>query len=50
MEYAILDKAGRLQVPSDYLEKIGVKKSNKLRVELGDGRIVLLPPEEAEEE
>ncbi|OBR64490.1 ABC transporter [Paenibacillus oryzae] len=50
VEYAILDKAGRLQVPSDYLEKIGVKKSNKLRVELGDGRIVLLPPEEAEEE
>ncbi|MHA7966084.1 ABC transporter ATP-binding protein [Paenibacillus sp. CAU 1782] len=50
VEYAILDKAGRLQVPSDYLEKIGVKQSNKLRVELGDGRIVLLPPEETEEE
>ncbi|NIK80228.1 ABC-type lipoprotein export system ATPase subunit [Paenibacillus castaneae] len=46
VEYAVLDKAGRLQVPSNYLESIGVKNSNKLRVELGDGRIVLLPPEE----
>lgn len=48
VEYAILDKAGRLQVPSDYLERIGVRNTNKLRVELGDGRIVLLPPEEEE--
>lgn len=49
VEYAVLDKAGRLQVPSNYLESIGVKNSNKLRVELGDGRIVLLPPEEKAE-
>ncbi|WP_424767388.1 ABC transporter ATP-binding protein [Paenibacillus sp. sgz302251] len=46
VEYAILDKAGRLQVPANYLESIGVKNSNKLRVELSEGRIVLLPPEE----
>ncbi|WP_169090286.1 ABC transporter ATP-binding protein [Paenibacillus sp. PL91] len=49
VEYAVLDKAGRLQVPASYLESIGVKNSNKLRVELGEGRIVLLPPEEKSE-
>ena len=50
VEYAILDKAGRLQVPAGYLESIGVKNSNKVRVELNEGRIVLLPPEPGEEE
>ncbi|THF75133.1 ABC transporter ATP-binding protein [Cohnella fermenti] len=47
VEYAILDKAGRLQVPSGYLESIGIKNSNKVKVELEDGRIVLTPPDEA---
>jgi ABC-type lipoprotein export system ATPase subunit len=45
VEYAILDKAGRLQVPAGYLESIGVRNTNKVRVELNEGRIVLLPPE-----
>ncbi|MFD0589880.1 ABC transporter ATP-binding protein [Paenibacillus sp. GCM10027627] len=48
VEYAILDKAGRLQVPSNYLETIGLKNSNKVRLELIDGKIVILPPEEGE--
>ncbi|WP_274365945.1 ABC transporter ATP-binding protein [Paenibacillus thermotolerans] len=43
VEFAVLDKAGRLQVPSAYLESIGAKHANKLRVELDDGKIVLLP-------
>ncbi|WP_168123244.1 ABC transporter ATP-binding protein [Paenibacillus sp. HB172176] len=46
VEYAILDKAGRLQVPADYLDTIGARSSNKVRLELEDGRIVLLPAEE----
>ncbi|MCU6712933.1 ABC transporter ATP-binding protein [Paenibacillus sp. J5C_2022] len=45
VEYAIVDKAGRLQVPPGYLESIGVRNSNKVRVELEDGRIILLPPD-----
>lgn len=45
VEYAILDKAGRLQVPQGYLEAIGVRNTNRLKVELEDGRIVLLPPD-----
>jgi ABC-type lipoprotein export system ATPase subunit len=47
VEYAILDKAGRLQVPAAYLESIGVRDSNKIKVELQGGKIVLTPPEEA---
>lgn len=45
VEYAVLDQAGRLQIPSNYLESIGVKDTNKVQVTLEEGRIVLLPPE-----
>ncbi|RED56814.1 ABC transporter ATP-binding protein [Cohnella lupini] len=45
VEYAILDKAGRLQVPASYLESIGVKDSNKVKLELVEGKIVLTSPE-----
>lgn len=46
VEYAILDKAGRLQVPSAYLESIGVKDTNKVKLELVDGTIVLTSPDD----
>ncbi|CAI6086865.1 ABC transporter ATP-binding protein [Cohnella sp. JJ-181] len=46
VEYAILDKAGRLQVPADYLQAIGIKDTNKVKLELGDAKIVLTPPDE----
>lgn len=45
VEYAILDKAGRLQIPSNYLEAVGMKNSNKMVVTVEDGKIILLPPE-----
>lgn len=45
VEYAVLDQAGRLQIPTGYLESIGLKNSNKIQVTLEDGKIVLLPPE-----
>lgn len=44
VEYAVLDQAGRLQIPSGYLDSIGVKNTNKVQVTLEEGRIVLLPP------
>jgi ABC-type methionine transport system ATPase subunit len=47
IEYAVLDKAGRLQIPANYLEAIGVKNTNKVVVTLEDGKIVLLPPDRA---
>lgn len=42
-EYAVLDKAGRLQIPSGFLDVEGFKDNNKVRVEMEDGRIVLYP-------
>ncbi|PYI55923.1 ABC transporter ATP-binding protein [Paenibacillus flagellatus] len=45
VEYAILDKAGRLQIPSNYLEAVGMNNTNKMVVTVEDGKIVLLPPE-----
>ncbi|MRH42505.1 ATP-binding cassette domain-containing protein [Aquibacillus halophilus] len=44
IEYAVLDNAGRIQVPRDYLDSIGISDSNKLQVVLEDGRIALLNP------
>lgn len=44
-EYAVLDKAGRVQLPRDLLDSIGVK-GNKVSMELVDGRIVIGAPEE----
>ncbi|MCV9888553.1 ABC transporter ATP-binding protein [Metabacillus halosaccharovorans] len=43
-ELAVIDRAGRIQIPRDYLESIELGDSNKLRVELEDGRIVLVNP------
>jgi ABC-type lipoprotein export system ATPase subunit len=43
IEYAVVDKAGRLQIPSGYLNGEGFKDSNKVRVEMDDGRIILYP-------
>lgn len=47
VEYAILDRAGRLQVPATLLESIGIKDTNKVKLELVEGKIVLTSPEEA---
>jgi ABC-type lipoprotein export system ATPase subunit len=45
IEYAVLDKAGRLQIPAGYLDTEGFKDSNKVRVEMEEGRIILYPQE-----
>jgi ABC-type lipoprotein export system ATPase subunit len=47
IEYAVVDKAGRLQIPAGYMDADGFKDSNKVRVEMENGRIVLYPGEEA---
>lgn len=44
-EYAILDRAGRLQIPREMLEAAGVT-GNQVRLEMQDGRIVLTAPKE----
>ncbi len=39
-EYAIIDRAGRIQIPKDMLTEAGIV-DNKLRMEVKDGKIVL---------
>ncbi len=45
-ELAVLDRSGRLQIPKEYLEVLGLKGRDKIKVELDGKRIILLPPEE----
>lgn len=43
-EYVILDRAGRLQIPAEFLESLQLK-DNKVSIGLHDGRIVISKPE-----
>ena len=43
-EYAVLDRAGRLQIPREVLDSAGIE-GNKVKISLVDGKIVLLPME-----
>lgn len=48
-EYAILDRAGRLQIPRDMLDRMEIS-GNRLKVAMEDGRIILEKPlEEADD-
>lgn len=42
-EFAILDKAGRVQIPKELLEEMGLE-GNKVRLEMEDGRIIISGP------
>ncbi|MGN1249294.1 MAG: ABC transporter ATP-binding protein [Candidatus Spyradocola sp.] len=44
-EYALLDRAGRLQLPREMLDALKLS-GNRVRVELEEGRIVLTAPDE----
>ena len=43
-EFAVLDRAGRIQIPSELLQEMGLK-GNKVKLELVDGKIVIEKPE-----
>ncbi len=45
-EFVMLDRAGRLQLPQEFVEALGLKK--RVRVVLEDDRVVVLPQEQAE--
>ena len=38
-ELTVLDRAGRLQIPREYLEALGIKGGDKVRVELEEDKI-----------
>lgn len=44
-EYAVMDRAGRIQIPANFLEALGMQNSNKVKVQLENNRIVLRPPD-----
>ena len=43
-EFAVLDKAGRVQLPPELLKTLGIS-GNKVKLELKDGQIVITKPE-----
>ncbi len=47
-EFAIVDKVGRVQIPSELLKEIGLK-DNKVSVTVKDGQVVLSRPQSVEE-
>ena len=42
-EYSILDRAGRLQIPAEYLQRMGIA-GNKVKLEYVDGKVIISPP------
>lgn len=44
-EFAVLDRAGRVQIPQELLEQIGIE-GNKIKMEIKDGKIVIENPNE----
>lgn len=44
-EFAVLDRAGRVQIPSELLEEMGMD-GNKVKLELVDGKIIIEKPEQ----
>ena len=39
-EYAILDKAGRVQIPREFLDSLKLD-GNKVKIEMKDGKVIL---------
>ena len=46
-ELAVIDRHGRVQIPEDYLNKLGLKGVSKLKVELEDEKIVFYSSDKA---
>ena len=42
-EFVILDRAGRVQIPREVLERLGIK-GNKVRMDVEDDRIIIMKP------
>jgi len=44
-EFAVLDRAGRLQLPQDYLERLGLDGGKRVRLSFTDGKVEITAPE-----
>jgi len=45
VELAVLDRAGRLQIPKEYLQALGLTGKDKIHVMMEDDKVVLVNPE-----
>ena len=43
MELSVLDRTGHIQIPRDALDEMGIHGKAHMRVELDDGKIILIP-------
>jgi len=50
VELAVVDNVGRLQLPREYLESLGIRGKSRMRVELEENRIVLFPSDNLEKQ
>ena len=46
-EYAIMDRAGRVQIPAELLESMGLK-GNKVKIAMEDGKVIISSPQEGQ--
>ena len=44
-ELVVLDRSGRLQLPKDYMDQLGLRGGDRVRVELDGDRIYIARPE-----
>lgn len=44
-ELTVLDRSGRIQLPREYLDALGIEGRSKVKVQLEDGKIVISPGE-----
>jgi ABC-type lipoprotein export system ATPase subunit len=43
-ELAVIDRVGRVQIPMEFIDKIGLKGKNKIKIEMEGDKIVLVRP------
>lgn len=44
-ELAVVDKTGRVQIPMDFLNSIGIEKTDKVKIELLNNQIIMSKPQ-----
>lgn len=42
-EVIVVDRVGRLQLPSEFMEQLGLNGEERMKIEIEDGRIILTP-------
>jgi len=45
-ELAVLDRAGRVQIPREYLDAMNVSSKQRIKIDMVDGKVVLTAPRE----